>query len=146
MTQDEKEAEIQKLKEEKIQKLDEYRLAVQQCKTAAMKIQLARVNKMFPSLVLDNMPKGNSVGDLSDYSVRLDELTENLKKELKRKGEIKKEIMKKIADIPIQRGQEAIRLKYIEFHSFGKISKEIGVSYRQVLRIHEKALEFLEFN
>lgn len=60
MTQDEKEAEIQKLKEEKIQKLDEYRLAVQQCKTAAMKIQLARVNKMFPSLVLDNMPKGNS--------------------------------------------------------------------------------------
>ena len=146
MTQDEKEAEIQKLKEEKIQKLDEYRLAVQQCKTAAMKIQLARVNKMFPSLVLDNMPKGTSVGDLSDYSVRLDELTENLKKELKRKGEIKKEIMKKIAAIPIQRGQEAIRLKYIEFHSFGKISKEIGVSYRQVLRIHEKSLEFLDFN
>ena len=44
-------------------------------------IQRLRLNKMFPSVVNDGMPKGSEQSDLSEYAAKLDSLIEKLKQE-----------------------------------------------------------------
>ena len=69
---------IQEENERKKEYLRSYRKALRREEGILDEIQELRMNKMFPSVANDGMPRGSKQADLSDYIVALDEMIEEL--------------------------------------------------------------------
>ena len=61
--------------------LKSYQKAVRREQKILDEIQQLRMDKMFPSVVNDGMPKSNKYSDLAEYVAKVDELNEKLKNE-----------------------------------------------------------------
>lgn len=103
-----------------------------------------RMNKMFPTLIQDGMPHGSSCGDLSAYAVQLDELMAELKAQMEQRIRLRKEITAKIEEMPDETEKTVLRLRYIRWLRWEQIAEKMGYSFRNITRIHGKALQDLK--
>lgn len=99
-----------------------------------------RMNKMFPALIQDGIPHGSSCGDLSAYAVQLEELMDNLKAQMEQRIRLRKEITQKIEEMPDETEKTVLRLRYIRWLKWEQIAGRMGYSWKQIHRIHGKAL------
>ena len=131
---------IQKENEKKKEYLRSYRRAIRREKDILLEIQRLRLDKMFPSVVNDRMPKGTHQSDLSDYIANMDEQIELLKLERLEKVNIYRDIEKKIRAMENTDEQDVLRYRYIDALKWDDIAEKMGYSWRQIHRIHSSAL------
>ena len=126
--------------ERKKEYLKSYRRVIRRERDILSEIQRLRADKMFPSVVNDGMPKGNTQSDLSDYIVALDEQIDLLKRERLEKVTIYKDIEMRIRAMENSDEQEVLRYRYISGMKWDAITEKMGYSWRQIHRIHSSAL------
>ncbi|MDD3338445.1 MAG: sigma factor-like helix-turn-helix DNA-binding protein [Lachnospiraceae bacterium] len=131
---------VQEENEEKKQYLRRYAASVRREQQILDEIQRLRLDKMFPSVVNDDMPHSCECKDLSDYIVLVDEQIEKLKQERLKKAKVRKEIEAQIGKIDEETEQEVLRLRYIQQMAWEQVSAEFGYTRRHVSRIHGEAL------
>ncbi len=126
--------------EEKKEYLKRYHAAVLAEKEIQEEIDQLRMDKMFPGMIQDGMPHGSSCGDLSAYAVQLEELMDNLKAQMEQRIRLRKEITQKIEEMPDETEKTVLRLRYIRWLKWEQIAGRMGYSWKQIHRIHGKAL------
>ena len=132
---------IQEENEQKKEYLKSYRRAIKREQDILDEIQRLRLDKMFPSVVNDGMPHGNSHSDLSDYAAILDEQIELLKKERLEKIRCYQKIERQIHQMQNEDEQEVLRLRYILGMKWEEVAVKMGYSWKQTHRIHSSALQ-----
>lgn len=124
--------------------LKSYKWAVRRVQGILDEIQRLRMDKMFPSLVNDGMPRGCNQSDMSEFVARVDEEIEKLEKELLEKIKIYSDIQIKIGIMDNEAEKEVLRLRYIVYindESWETIANEMGYCLRRVHTIHSNALK-----
>lgn len=103
-------------------------------------IDQLRMDKMFPGLVQDGMPHGSGGGDLSAYAAKLDELLSDLKDQMDKRIQLRREIVKKIEAMDSETEKAVLRYRYIHMLKWEEIAVKMEYSWQHVHRIHGKAL------
>ena len=129
-----------KINEKKKEYLRRYRSSKRREKYILEEIQRLRMDKMFPSVIYDDMPRAHNHKDLSDYAVLIDEQIQELKIERLERAKTYTDIEKKMREMKDDNEQELLRLRYIQGKSFEEIAVYMGYSYRHTTKIHRKAL------
>ena len=124
--------------------LKSYWKAVRREQEILEEIQRLRMDKMFPSVVNDGMPRGCDQSDLSDYAALLDEQIELLKKERLEKAKAYAGIEDKIRKMEDEDEQRVLRLRYIHGLKWEEVAVKMGYSWQWVHKIHSKALADFE--
>lgn len=132
--------------EKKKRYLMSYRWAKKQEERILEEIQALRMDKMFPSVVNDGMPKGSEQRDLSDYAVKLDELIQELKEERLEKIKRLQSIERVIKEIDNEDAQTILRLRYINGLRWEEVCVAINYEWAQMHRIHGRALREIKIN
>lgn len=124
--------------------LKSYRKAVRREQEILEEIQRLRMDKMFPSVVNDGMPRGCDQSDLSDYMALLDEQIELLKAERLEKAKAYAGIEDKIRKMEDEDEQRVLRLRYIQGLKWEEVAVKMGYSWRRTHDIHSRALNNFE--
>lgn len=135
------EKRIREENEKKKEYLWGYKKALQSQLAIEEEIDQLRADKMYPaSMQQDGMPHGSGCSDLSGYVAKLDELLRDLKDQLEKKIEIRREITQKIDAMSDETESLLLRYRYIHFLSFEQIAVKLGYGYRHTTRLHGIAL------
>ena len=131
----------------------EYLLQYQQCKKRAdrinQQIEAIKIKYALPgSPQIDDMPHArNTERDLSDYMVKLDELTGYLVSAYCKCMGIEGDILRRLDAMENREEAELLRLRYTCLTDKGKlmpwerVAEGIPCSYRQVYYMHGRALQ-----
>lgn len=130
--------------EKKKEYLRSYRKAVRREQEILDEIQQLRMDKMFPSVVNDGMPKGSKQSDLSEYVAKVDELIQELKNERFKKIKLMDDILYSISVLEDDDEKSVLRLRYIKGVRWEDICVAIDYSWKQTHRIHSRALKNLQ--
>lgn len=130
--------------EKKKEYLRSYRKAVRREQEILDEIQQLRMDKMFPSVVNDGMPKGSKQSDLSEYIAKVDELIQKLKNERFKKIKLMDDILYSISVLDDDDEKSVLRLRYIKGVRWEDICVAIDYSWKQTHRIHSRALKNLQ--
>lgn len=101
-------------------------------------------NEGIKAIVMDDMPHGHDPRDLSDYVAELDRLERDLTAKIWKYIEACKEVNRTIEKSGSAQHRRLLRLIYIDWMSFEAIAVKTGYSYRQVVRMHRRALDELD--
>lgn len=137
----------QKKTENEIKKeyLQSYRSAVISETQIKEEIDQLRMDKMFPGLVQDGMPHGSGGSDLSAYAAKLDELLIELKDQMDKRIQLRREIVKKIEAMDSETEKAVLRYRYIHMLKWEEIKERLHMtSLRYVFKIHGRALNNFE--
>lgn len=107
-------------------------------------IQQLRLDTMFPALQGDGTPRGSSQKDLSDYTAKIESLTEELKKEWVESVIRYERIRKAINKMNDEQEKEALTRYYLLRENNKAIQRKMGVSKAKLYRIYDSALENFE--
>lgn len=129
-----------KLNEKKKEYLKGYEKAVRQLKRIEMEIQEIRLNRIYPSIAIDGMTHASNSRDLSEYIVLLEKEERKCKRAQYKKFEKCKEIKNKIEQLKNEDEKDVLFYRYIKLMKWEEICNELQCSWRQVHRIHSKAL------
>lgn len=100
-----------------------------------------RLDRMIPgSPAQDGMPHGSGGGDLSGYVARLDELDRKLRAQMYKKIQLRAEITEKIDAISDETESLLLRLRYIHGLKWEEVAAKMDYSWKQIHRLHSKAL------
>nr|WP_294468461.1 hypothetical protein [uncultured Sellimonas sp.] len=104
-------------------------------------IDQLRMDKMFPGLVQDGMPHGSGGSDLSAYAAKLDELLNDLKDQMDKRIQLRREIIKKIEAMDNETEKAVLRYRYIHMMKWEEIKERLHMtSLRYVFKVHGRAL------
>lgn len=104
-------------------------------------IDQLRMDKMFPGLVQDGMPHGSGGSDLSAYAAKLDELLNDLKDQMDKRIQLRREIIKKIEAMDNETEKAVLRYRYIHMLKWEEIKERLHMtSLRYVFKVHGRAL------
>lgn len=137
----------QKKTENEIKKeyLQSYRSAVISETQIKEEIDQLRMDKMFPGLIQDGMPHGSGGSDLSAYAAKLDELLIELKDQMDKRIQLRREIVKKIEAMDSETEKAVLRYRYIHMLKWEEIKERLHMtSLRYVFKIHGRALNNFE--
>ena len=126
--------------ERKKQYLWSYREAVRQMERSELKIREMRLNRVSPSAVADGMPRAHGGNDLSGYAALLDQEERRYLKARYRRTKLCKEITDKIERLEDEDEKDVLMFRYIGRMKWEDICVRMGFSWKQVHRIHSKAL------
>lgn len=127
--------------EKKKEYLKSYQRSAKREQDILEEIRKLRMDKMFPSVVNDGMPKGSSQSDLSGYAATLDDLIEKLKKERLEKIQHLRKIEDQIGKMQDEDEKRVLRLRYIRGLKWEEVAMEMNYRWTQMHRIHGKALK-----
>ena len=127
--------------EKKKEYLKSYQRSAKREQDILEEIRKLRMDKMFPSIVNDGMPKGSSQSDLSGYAATLDDLIEKLKKERLEKIQHLRNIENQISKMQDEDEKRVLRLRYIKGLKWEEVAVEMGRSWQHIHRIQSKALK-----
>ena len=105
-----------------------------------------RLGKMFPGLIVSDMPSAHSQKDLSDYMVKYDNLVTRITKARKQAVERFSEVQQQIENMENENEKTVLTLRYLRNFEWEKICNELDYSWRQIHYIHSKALEHFEYS
>ena len=132
---------MEKENELKREYLRSYIPAVHAAKRIEEEIEQLRLDKMAPSLVMDDMPHAHDQKDLSDYAARLDELGRKLIKARYERIDLYAEIFADIERLEDETEKAVLTYRYLRRYSWEKICVEMGYQWAQMHRIHARALK-----
>lgn len=130
--------------EKKKEYLRSYQKALRREKEILDEIQRLRMDKMFPSIAGDGMPRGSSQNDLSDYIVLIDEQIELLKTERLERAKIRSGIERRIREMKDDDEQSVLQSRYIKGLQWTAVADELGYCLRRIHEIHSEALKHFE--
>lgn len=117
--------------EDAARRLDEYR----------------EVNAGLKSVGISDMPRGGGKPrDLSDYVAKLDEMEGDLWEAVSRYRKQAQEVEAVISRAQDETQARLLRLRYIDGYTFEQIAVLMGYSWRQVMRLHYRAVCDLEMS
>ena len=90
---------------------------------------------------LSDMPRGGSGGDWTDADVKVLEWEEEVKAEIARLCEIKRQIGEAIDAVEDARYRTLLEMRYRNYYSFEKIAVEMNYSYDRTKHMHQEALD-----
>ena len=138
------EIDYKKENEKKKEYLSRYLQSKKAAERIEQEIEEVRLNKMFPSLVMSDMPSSHEKRDLSDYIVKVDMLVDKLIQESYRKINIYTDIFNKIERLENENERQVLTLRYIRGWKWEKIACELGYAWTRIHEIHSKALEHFQ--
>lgn len=103
-------------------------------------IRELELSKIYPCVVNDGMPHGSSIGDLSSYMARKDELERELIKARYNRIVMQTDILTKIEQMEDETEKNLLTLKYIKGLKWEDVCVEMGYSWKQIHRYHASAL------
>ncbi len=132
--------------EKKKEYLLSYKKYKQEAKRLGEQLEELRTGEQYPCLVLSDMPKAHNKKDLSDYMVRREELIDKIIKARKNAVEKFSEVQNRIEQMEDEIEKTLLTQRYLRNYNWEKICEEIQYSYKQVHRIHLKALQNFRLN
>lgn len=126
---------------EKKQYLQRYIIAKRNIALLTAQIDELQQIQTSPTVLLDGMPKGNKVSDLSSYMAKMDMLLRELEAEREIQMIVYAEICRKIKQMTNVVEKEILTRRYLLGQSWEKIANEMGYSHRQIFRLHCNALK-----
>lgn len=131
--------------DEKKRYLRSYRVAWNASQDAMARLKEFRErNDGLKAIVMDDMPHGHNPRDLSDYVAELDHLEREMTAKIWEYIDACKDVQRAIDKSPNDYHKRLLRMIYLDFMSFEAIAVKTGYSYRQVVRMHRRAVEELE--
>lgn len=128
--------------EEKKRFLRSYRTAWNAADDAIGRLKEFRSrNEGLKAILIDDMPHGHDPRDLSDYVAELDRLEREITTKIWGYIDACKDVQNAIDKSPHHK--RILRMIYIDWMSFEAIAVKTGYSYRQVVRMHRRAIEEL---
>lgn len=127
--------------EKKKEYLKSYEKAVRQVQRSELIIMEIRLNKLCPSVVVDDMPHAASQNDLSGYAALLDQEERKYMKFRYRRVKLCKEIKDKIERLVNEDEKDILTYRYIKLMKWEDICVRMNFSWRRVHYIHSNALE-----
>ena len=139
------ENDVKQENDKKKEYLRQYGCALRAERAIEEEIQQVRLDKMFPALVQDGMPHGSGGNsDLSAFVVKVDELLAELKKQAEKRITLRQGIVRKIEQMDDETEKLVLRLRYIQLLKWEEIAVRMDYTYRNVTKIHGKALQNFE--
>lgn len=133
--------DIREENERKKKYLRRYQEALKKQKAIEAEIEQLRMDRMFPpALQQDGMPRGTGGSDLSSYAAKLDELLNELEKQLEKKIVLRQEISRNIEKMDNETESLLLRYRYIHGMKWEEIAVKMECSWQHAYRIHSKAL------
>lgn len=126
---------------EKKQYLQRYIIAKRNIALLTAQIDELQQIQTNPTVLLDGMPKGNQISDLSNYMAKMDMLLRELEAEREIQMIKYQEIRNAIKNMENDTEQEILTRRYILGQSWEKIAIEMRYSQGHILKIHGKALQ-----
>lgn len=133
-------------KEEKKKYLQSYLPKVRAAKCIEEEIEQLRMDKMLPSLIINDMPHETERKDLSDYMAKLDEVERKLVKARYEKINLYSKIFADIGKMENETEKELLTYRYLRGYTWEKIGQRMNYSIEQAHRIHNRALEHFEID
>lgn len=133
--------EIKKGNEEKKEYLNGYRDAIRAEKEIEEEIEQLRMDKMHPSIIQDGMPHAAGGGDLSTYAAKVEELMEELRKQMEERIQLRKEIVTRIEEMEDETEKLILRYRYIHMLKWEEIAVKMDYSWRGIHKVHGRALK-----
>lgn len=127
--------------EKKKEYLKSYEKAVRQVQRSELIIMEIRLNKLCPSVVVDDMPHAASQNDLSGYAALLDQEERKYMKYRYRRVKLCKEIKDKIERLVNEDEKDILTYRYIKLMKWEDICVRMEYSWQHIHRIHGKALD-----
>lgn len=121
--------------------LKSYERVVRQMQRSELRLQEVQLSRICPATINDGMPHVHNNNDLSSYAVQLEQ---EKKKYLKcRYKWIKKckEITDKIEQLESEDEKDVLMYRYIKLMKWVDIQQKMGVTERQMYRMHFQALK-----
>lgn len=121
--------------------LSRYRLS--ELEVRRLSEEIARWESQAAALTARYGTSGGGGGDdhLQRAVEKMLELRDQLAGQLEERIALRREIEEAIAGVEDERLRELLRLRYLEGWTWEKIAMQMKYSYRQVTRLHERALE-----
>ena len=135
------ETDIKKENEAKKEYLMRYRDALRAEKQIEEEITQLRLDTMMPAVVNDGMPHGSGIGDLSGYAAQVDELLQDLKEQMEKRIQIRREITQKIEKMPNETEKMVLRYRYIHLLKWEEIAVKMCYSWKGIHKVHGRALQ-----
>lgn len=132
--------DVKKENEAKKEYLMRYRDAVRSEKQIEEEITRLRLDTMMPAVVNDGMPHGSGIGDLSGYAAQVDELLQDLKEQMEKRIQIRREITERIEAMQNEAEKLVLKLRYIHLSKWTEIADRMCLSERHAKRLHGNAL------
>ncbi|MBE5875660.1 MAG: hypothetical protein E7290_02080 [Lachnospiraceae bacterium] len=130
------------LNEKKKEYLNQYLECIRAVRRIEGQIEELRINAMCPSMHISDMPRANAgQGDLSDYIVKEHALIGEMIRLRYKRIETYTDIFRRIEMIEKEDEREVLTLRYIRGYKWEKIASDINMSWRNMHRIHARALE-----
>lgn len=126
--------------EAKKEYLKGYEKAVRQMERSELKILEIRNNKMYPSIIIDDMPHGTGQNDLSSYAAAVDQEERKNMKARYQRIKLCKEITDKIERLDNEDEKDVLMYRYIKLLKWEDICVKMGFSWRRIHYIHSNAL------
>lgn len=122
--------------------LQQYRHIQREIEDIDRRMAQIRLKYAAPSAInYSDMPKAhNSEHDLSDYIVKMDELTDYMISKYTRLRGIEVDIYKRVDSMENQKERELLRYRYIDGMTWTEIADALDTTERNVYFIHGRAL------
>lgn len=118
-----------------------YQKAKRQVKRLEEELEELRMNKKYPSVIHDGMPRGSGGGDLSGYASKVDELERKIIKTKYKRILKLKEIRDRIEQLEDENEKDVLTYRYIKGWKWEEIAAGMEYSWKQTHRIHSSALK-----
>jgi len=136
--------ERREINEKKKEYLNKYHETKKREKRILDEIERLRMDKMYPSLVINDMPHTTGHNDLSDYMVKVDEQIQKLNEELSKKAGIYEDITRRIGKLKSGDEQDVLFLRYISGMKWEEIAVKMEYSHKHIYKIYGRALNNFE--
>lgn len=135
MTQEQKEVKLKK------EYLRSYEKAVRQMERSELRLQEVQLSRICPAIVNDGMPHAHNSNDLSSYAVLLEKEKKKYLKCRYRRIKKCKEITDRIERLGDEDEKDVLMYRYIKLMKWVDIREKMGVTERQMYRMHSQALK-----
>lgn len=121
--------------------LQGYEKAVRQMKRSELKIKEMRLNRIYPLVINDGMPHASNQTDLSGYAALLEQEEKQYMRYRYQRVRKCKEITDRIEQLVNEDEKDVLMYRYIRLMKWEDICVKIGFSWKQMHRIHLRALK-----
>lgn len=135
MAQEQKEIKLKK------EYLKSYEKTVRQMERSELRLQEVQLSRICPAIVNDGMPHAHSNNDLSSYAVLLERERRRYLKYRYRRIKKCREITDKIERLQDEDEKDILMYRYIKLLKWVDIREKMGVTERQMYRMHSQALK-----
>ena len=132
---------MQQENEKKKAYLQSYKNYKQTAKRLEEQLEELRLNEMFPSLIMSDMPSSHNQKDLSDYIVKYDELLSEIIRLRYDAIQRFEEVRQQIELLEDENEKTVLTLRYLRNDTWKGICVKMDYSWKQIHRIHANALQ-----